>query len=241
MRKAFFRMLFFILILAIGLPIGYAESGDEKTTITFVNKSGASISEIYIAPESKAYFGAAKNNRWLKTEESIDLLFSADELSTTTEWKVNIGILRSGRISYINLNKVDFSLFTETGIANFIYNTETKSYELRTGKKDFFTMSNTTSYNIVSLFLFPSGSENGSNRLMKPFLPGETLQIRMDYEEIIEDTSWNLRIGVEEELGVTYFTLKDFPIEKLTGCECVILKPYKDSISFSYSKIPLAD
>ncbi|MBQ3168239.1 MAG: hypothetical protein IJB99_00610, partial [Clostridia bacterium] len=73
------------------------------------------------------------------------------------------------------------------------------------------------------------------------FLPGEVLKISMGYEEVMQDTAWALRIGVENESETTYFTLENFPIEKLTGCECVILKPYKDSISFSYSKIPLAD
>ena len=242
MRKAFLCMLSFVLVFAVFLPVGYAEPEDTIITITFINNSDITISEFYGAHETKhTNFGPYRNSKRIRPGETDEIRFTAEELASDSLWWIRLGLSSPKRTAYKDWHKFDLSAIKETGIINFVNVEGTSTYAILAGKKDFFHMSNTTSFNILSLHLFPSGSEYGENRLEQSFLPGEVLKISMGYEEVMQDTAWALRIGVDNESETTYFTLENFPIEKLTGCECVILKPYKDSISFSYSKIPLAD
>lgn len=237
MRKAFLCILSFILVIAVFLPVGCAET---EVTIKFFNNSDITISEFYIAPEDEhTIFGKYRNNKRIKPGESDELHFTAEELASETLWWVRLGLVSPTRTAYKNWHNFDFSDIIESGIINFVNVEGTSTYAILAGKKNFFHLTNITSFNIVSLHLFPSGSESDLNRLEKPFLPGEALQIRMDSEEVMQNTTWDLRIGVEEGAGTTYYTLENFPIENLTGCECVILKPFKNTISFSYSNDPV--
>ncbi len=227
------------LILMFILPAVSENEAAAGKDIIIVNRTGASIAEFYFTNESNAKWGALKNKAWIKADEEIVLSFTADELAQV--WKARIGVSRAGKVTYYTFNNIDLAPMAETGYASFMPKEEGSTAVIfEATKKEFFYLSNTTDFTISEVFLMPSGTvSNQANRLEKPLLPGELVQIRMSYEELLQETNWNLRLGIDEGDSTTYFTLQNFPIEKLTGCECVVLKPYKDSMSFYYSKDPI--
>ncbi len=227
------------LILMFILPAVSETAEEAPKDIVFVNRTGASIAEFYFTAESNAKWGGLKNTVWIKADEEVVLSFTADELAQA--WKARIGVSRAGKVTYYTFNNIDLAPMAETGYASFMPKEEgSNSVILEATKKEFFYLSNTTDFTISEVFLMPSGTvSNQVNRLEKPLLPGDLVQIRMSYEELLQETNWNLRLGIDDNGSTTYFTLQNFPIEKLTGCECVVLKPYKDSMSFYYSKDPI--
>lgn len=235
--NVFFRYSKFIalaLLIALTAVSGVCEETEKE--IVFVNRTGSSIAEFYFAPESSARWGALVNSEWIKTGTEVKRTFTAEEL-TETVWKARIGVYHGGKIDYFTFNNVDLAGMLETGFANFLPESENKYvYVLEAAKKEFFAFSNTTDFTITSLQLAPVDAEiaQTENRLSEPLKPEQEIEIRMPYEEVMMETTWSLRLGAEKDGSVTYFTLKDFPLEKFTGCECVCLQPYKNSISFYY-------
>lgn len=227
------------LILALSSFACISEEAEKK--LVFINRTGASIAEFYFASESSAKLGACRNPEWIKADGEITLTFKESEIAEGAYFKARIGVYRSGKVQYVNFDKIDLLPMLETGFAVFMPEKEGSTViSLLPAKKEFFHFSNTTTFTINSIALVPSGSSAPQdNRLNAPLLPGETVKIQMTYEEVMQDTMWNLRMGIDKDGEITYFTLQSFPLDKLTGCECVILKPYKDSCSFHYSNDPI--
>lgn len=237
LKSIFSVALIFVLSLSVFAGIGEEAAGKE---IIIVNRTGFNIAEFYLTSESNPTLGPLRNRTWIKNGESIVFSLTNEDLEISA-WKARIGVSRGGKVVYTTFNNVDLIPMLESGYANFIPEEEgSVEFLFEATKKEFFYLSNTTDFTITDIYLMPSESEEEPvNRLEKPLLPGELIRIQLSYEEVMEETAWNLRLGAEEDGSTTFFTLKNFPIEKLTGCECVILKPYKDSMSFYYSKEPL--
>ena len=236
LKCVFSAALIFVFCLSVFAGIGEEAKGKE---IVIVNRTGFSIAEFYLTYESNPTLGPLRNRTWIKNGESVVFSLTAEDLEISA-WKARIGVSRGGKVVYSTFNNVDLAPMLESGYAAFIPEEGSVQFLFEATKKEFFYLSNTTDFTITDLYLMPSEFEGEPvNRLEKPLLPGELVLIQLSYEEVKEDTVWNLRLGVEEDGSTTFFTLQKFPLEKLTGCECVILKPYKDSMSFYYSKEPL--
>lgn len=237
LKCVFSAALIFVLCLSVFAGIGEEAKGKE---IVIVNRTGFSIAEFYLTYESNPTLGPLRNRTWIKNGESVVFSLTAEDLEISA-WKARIGVSRGGKVVYSTFNNVDLAPMLESGYANFIPEEEgSVKFLFEATKKEFFYLSNTTDFTIKEIYLMPTDSGMDSeNRLEKPLMSGELIKISLSYEEVKQETTWNLRLGVEEDGTITYFTLQNFPLEKLTGCECVILKPYKDSMSFYYSKEPL--
>ena len=243
MRRFFLSIFCFALIAVLSLAPAACAEGETDKTLTFINRTGYSICEFYVAPESAKSWGSIKNAEWIKSEEQIEVTFTAEQLASEAEWKVRIGVYRAGKVAFTNFNHVDLASLLETGIAGFMPEKEGSTViNLLPCKKEFFYFSNTTDFIIESIFLMPSeiGVSN-ENRLEKPLQPGEYAKIKLTYDEVMMEGMWNFRMGINKGGTITYFTLQEFPLSKLTDCECVVLKPYKDSCSFHYSNEPFEE
>lgn len=241
MRRFLVSVLSVALCVMMSLSVFTVLAEESAKSVVFVNRTGFSIAELYAVPETEAAWGACLNSKWIKADEEIELTFSGKDIAQGSEWKFRIGLYRAGSVKFLNFNHIDLAPFFETGFASFMPDPEKEgAVTLAASKKEFFHFSNTTEYTISSLALMPSGTTAGKeNRLEKPLLPGETIVVRMGYDEVMLESEWNLRLGIDKDGKITYFTLQNFPLEKLTGCECVVLKPYKDSCSFYYSQEPV--